>query len=103
VYGPGKYRFMDFVKVGVPLTLILSILVLALIPVFWPLRPVNEREPATLRPIRRAQVNHKSKRSDQILDMTLQTYKASQNKLKSKSRKDREATRLCRQNLEGGC
>ncbi len=37
VYGPGKYRFMDFVKTGVLLTFILSILVLALIPVFWPL------------------------------------------------------------------
>lgn len=37
VYGPGKYRFMDFVKVGVGLTIILSIIVLILIPVFWPL------------------------------------------------------------------
>jgi len=46
VYGPGKYRFMDFVKTGVLLTLILSVLVLALIPVFWPLHPVNEHEPA---------------------------------------------------------
>lgn len=40
VYGPGKYRFMDFVKTGVLLTLILSILVLILIPFFWPLHPV---------------------------------------------------------------
>jgi di/tricarboxylate transporter len=37
VYGPGKYKFMDFVKTGVLLTLILTILVLRLIPVFWPL------------------------------------------------------------------
>jgi len=37
VYGPGKYRFADFVKVGLGLTIILSIIVLLLIPVFWPL------------------------------------------------------------------
>ncbi|HYG36912.1 MAG TPA: hypothetical protein VEC99_19120, partial [Clostridia bacterium] len=43
VYGPGKYRFMDFVKTGVPLTLILSILVLTLIPFFWPLYPPPEQ------------------------------------------------------------
>ena len=51
VTGPGD-RFKDFVKTGVLLTLILGVLVLALIPVFWPLHPVNEREPArtSLRP-----------------------------------------------------
>ena len=38
VYGPGKYRFMDFLKTGVLLTVILAIIVLALIPVLWPLR-----------------------------------------------------------------
>lgn len=38
VYGPGKYRFMDFVKVGMGLTVVLSIAVLLLLPVFWPLR-----------------------------------------------------------------
>ncbi len=38
VYGPGKYRFMDFVKTGIGLTAILSVVVLLLIPVFWPLR-----------------------------------------------------------------
>jgi di/tricarboxylate transporter len=37
VYGPGKYKFMDFVKTGVGLTLILMIVILFLIPVFWPL------------------------------------------------------------------
>ena len=39
VYGPGKYRFMDFVKVGVGLTLILALTVLPLIPIFWKLYP----------------------------------------------------------------
>ncbi len=38
VYGPGKYRFVDFVKVGVGLTVVLAITVLLLLPVFWPLR-----------------------------------------------------------------
>ncbi|HEY5769087.1 MAG TPA: SLC13 family permease [Terrimicrobium sp.] len=38
VYGPGKYRFFDFVKTGLGLTLILSVVVLLLIPLFWPLR-----------------------------------------------------------------
>jgi di/tricarboxylate transporter len=39
VYGPGRYRFLDFVKVGGGLTLILIPIVLLLIPVFWPLYP----------------------------------------------------------------
>lgn len=36
VYGPGGYRFGDFVKVGTPLNVILWIVAVALIPVFWP-------------------------------------------------------------------
>jgi di/tricarboxylate transporter len=39
VYGPGKYKFMDFVKTGAGLTLILMLLVLFFIPIFWPLYP----------------------------------------------------------------
>ncbi len=38
VYGPGKYRFMDFVKVGLGLTIVLTIAVLLLLPLFWPLK-----------------------------------------------------------------
>ena len=38
VYGPGKYRFMDFVKVGLGLTVALTIAVLLLLQVFWPLK-----------------------------------------------------------------
>jgi len=38
VYGPGKYRFLDYVKTGIGLTLILSVVVLFLIPLFWPLQ-----------------------------------------------------------------
>jgi di/tricarboxylate transporter len=37
VYGPGKYRFRDFVIAGTGLTLILVVVVLALLPVLWPL------------------------------------------------------------------
>ncbi|WP_300434942.1 SLC13 family permease [Christiangramia sp.] len=38
VYGPGKYKFMDFIKAGVPLTSILILLILILVPIFWPLK-----------------------------------------------------------------
>lgn len=37
VYGPGKYRFADFTRVGAPLTLILLVVVLVLVPRIWPL------------------------------------------------------------------
>jgi di/tricarboxylate transporter len=37
VYGPGKYRFRDFVKVGLGLTVVLTITVLLLLQMFWPL------------------------------------------------------------------
>lgn len=37
VYGPGKYKFRDFIKAGGVLTILLATLVLFLIPVFWPL------------------------------------------------------------------
>lgn len=37
VYGPGKYRFRDFVKVGLPLTALTVTMLLVLVPIFWPL------------------------------------------------------------------
>jgi di/tricarboxylate transporter len=38
VYGPGKYRFRDFVKSGLPLTIIAFIILMLLVPVLWPLK-----------------------------------------------------------------
>ena len=37
VYGPGGYKFSDFVKVGVPLDIICGIVACLVIPLFWPL------------------------------------------------------------------
>jgi di/tricarboxylate transporter len=38
VYGPGKYRFSDYVKVGGLLTVVVMIVTLLIVPIFWPLR-----------------------------------------------------------------
>jgi di/tricarboxylate transporter len=35
IYGPGRYRFSDFVKVGAPLTAICAALVVLLAPLIW--------------------------------------------------------------------
>jgi di/tricarboxylate transporter len=37
VYGPGKYRFADFVRIGTPMTLVLVAVLLAVLPWLWPL------------------------------------------------------------------
>ncbi|VDC33178.1 SLC13 family permease [Pseudogemmobacter humi] len=37
VYGPGGYRFSDYMRVGLPLNIIVMVICAALIPVFWPL------------------------------------------------------------------
>ena len=36
VYGPGGYKFKDFIKIGFPLSVIIWILGIIFIPVFWP-------------------------------------------------------------------
>jgi di/tricarboxylate transporter len=36
IYGPGGYRFLDFVKVGTPLTVLIAIVVCSLSPLLWP-------------------------------------------------------------------
>lgn len=37
VYGPGGYRFTDFMRIGIPLNLSVGLLASAVIPIFWPL------------------------------------------------------------------
>ena len=37
VYGPGGYKFTDFMKVGIPLNLSIGLLASAIIPFIWPL------------------------------------------------------------------
>lgn len=37
VYGPGGYRFFDFAKVGLPLTILIWVLMLIFLPIFFPL------------------------------------------------------------------
>ncbi len=39
ILGPGGYRFTDYVRVGLPLTIVVMIVVLLVLPVFWPLFP----------------------------------------------------------------
>ena len=40
VMGPGGYRFIDYLKVGVPLTTVVFITVMVLLPILWPLQAV---------------------------------------------------------------
>ncbi len=37
VMGPGGYKFVDYIKVGVPLTLVILAVLMVVIPLFWPL------------------------------------------------------------------
>jgi di/tricarboxylate transporter len=37
IYGPGGYKFSDFLKVGLPLNLSIGVVAAILIPLFWPL------------------------------------------------------------------
>ena len=39
VMGPGGYRFLDYLKVGGFLTLVILIVIMVVMPVFWPLVP----------------------------------------------------------------
>ena len=36
IYGPGHYRFSDFLRVGIPLTLIIAVIVSFMAPMLWP-------------------------------------------------------------------
>ena len=39
VMGPGGYRFGDYLRLGIPLTVVVFITVMALLPLLWPLAP----------------------------------------------------------------
>jgi di/tricarboxylate transporter len=34
--GPGGYNFKDYIRVGLPLTLVVMVVLLLILPVFWP-------------------------------------------------------------------
>jgi di/tricarboxylate transporter len=36
IYGPGRYRFSDFLRVGIPLTLVVAVIVSMMAPMLWP-------------------------------------------------------------------
>lgn len=36
VYGPGRYRFVDFLKVGAPLTILIYLIAILMVPRVWP-------------------------------------------------------------------
>lgn len=35
VYGPGGYRYRDFLKIGLPLNLLIALITISLVPMFW--------------------------------------------------------------------
>ena len=39
VYGPGGYRFMDFVRIGLPLTILIGIICVVVAPLAYPFTP----------------------------------------------------------------
>jgi di/tricarboxylate transporter len=39
VYGPGGYRFRDYLRIGTPLNLLLFAVAIFVIPWYWPLTP----------------------------------------------------------------
>ena len=36
IMGPGGYRFMDYIKIGVPLTMVITAVAIWLLPILWP-------------------------------------------------------------------
>jgi di/tricarboxylate transporter len=36
VFGPGRYKFTEFVKIGVPLTVVVGVITIFLAPLVWP-------------------------------------------------------------------
>lgn len=40
VVGPGRYKFIDFIKLGVPFTLIVMVICILFVPILFPLHPI---------------------------------------------------------------
>lgn len=38
IYGPGNYQFSDFLRAGIPLTILVAIIVAIMAPMLWPIR-----------------------------------------------------------------
>jgi di/tricarboxylate transporter len=36
VYGPGKYSFIDYVRLGVPMTVLVGVITIFLVPIIFP-------------------------------------------------------------------
>jgi di/tricarboxylate transporter len=41
IYGPGGYRFTDFMRIGIPLNVSMAVIVSLIIPLIWPLYGVE--------------------------------------------------------------
>lgn len=41
VMGPGGYRFVDYLRLGLPLTVVVFVTVMLMLPVLWPLTPAS--------------------------------------------------------------
>lgn len=39
IMGPGNYRFKDYIRAGIPLTVVVFVIVMLLLPILWPLQP----------------------------------------------------------------
>jgi di/tricarboxylate transporter len=37
VYGPGHYRFVDYIKVGIVPALLIYVIAILMVPMLWPL------------------------------------------------------------------
>jgi len=36
VYGPGGYRFLDYLRIGIPITLLVGLITVSIVPMIWP-------------------------------------------------------------------
>jgi di/tricarboxylate transporter len=39
VYGPGGYKFSDYLRIGVPLDILIGVITVILTPIFFPFHP----------------------------------------------------------------